>query len=274
MDLAAWLWERVERRDAPAVLAHALSLAPTRDALLRQAALNGQWDQLAAASAEAGDVARHVGWARSGPDAVTAICHWIAADRTLRSIPENHRAAPLAQSALAAWSAPGELASRLAASVPLSATQSADFERALSDDAAWLQEVDGVEELVIGDPEAVRDLLEDDQTRTVLLRHAARTGEWEDLAALAADTEERERADGSSRDGARQVAQLSEWMADTGADFGHEPLSRAELADSIALSPWNGSVGADAGTSEPKAPALGDLDVPTAAPGPGAAPGR
>ena len=114
MDVAGWLWERVERRDAPAVLAHALSLAPTRDAILRQAAISGQWDELAVASAEAADVARHVGWSRSGPDAVAAICHWISADRTLRGIPQADRAAPLAQAALAAWAAPEELSIRLA----------------------------------------------------------------------------------------------------------------------------------------------------------------
>ncbi len=132
MDMAAWLWERVERRDAPAVLAHALSLAPTRDALLRHAAITGQWDALAAASAEAADVARHVGWSRSGPDAVRAICHWISADRTLRRIPSSDRAAPLAHAALAAWTAPRELATRLAGSTPLSSSQSMDFEQAPS----------------------------------------------------------------------------------------------------------------------------------------------
>ena len=103
MDMAAWLWTR-ERRDSPAVLAHALSLAPTRDALLRHAAITEQWDQLAVASTEAAvappDTWR---WSRSGPDAVTAICHWISADRTLRGIPPADRAAPLAAAALAAW---------------------------------------------------------------------------------------------------------------------------------------------------------------------------
>ena len=106
MDIAAWLWQRVERRDAPAVLAHALSLAPTRDALLRQAAFTEQWDDLAAASEAAADIAREVGWSRSGPDAVAAICRWISAERTLRRVPRFDRAYPLAQAALAAGCTP------------------------------------------------------------------------------------------------------------------------------------------------------------------------
>jgi hypothetical protein len=270
--MAAWLWERVERRDAPAVLAHALSLTPTRDALLRHAAITDQWDALAAASAEAADVARHVGWSRSGPDAVTAICHWISADRTLRGIPPSDRAAPLAHAALAAWTAPSELASRLARSTLLSTSQSADFEQALNSDAAWLQEVDELEQRVREGPDAVRELLEDAQTRTALLRHTARTGAWEDLSDIAADAEEQARSDESTIAGPRQVGQLSAWMAGTGDDLG-QPLSRVELAELLALSPWPDGIGADSGTGDPKAHGLGGLDVSTA-PRPDIAPGR
>ena len=54
---------------------------------------------------------------------MTAICHWIAADRTLKAIPQSDRAAPLAHAALAAWTAPSELANRLADSTPLSTAQ-------------------------------------------------------------------------------------------------------------------------------------------------------
>ena len=257
MDVASWLWDRVERRDAPAVLAHALSLAPTRDDILRRAAISGQWDQLAVAAAEAADVARHVGWSRSGPDAVAAVCHWISADRTLRGIPQADRAAPLAQAALAAWAAPEELSIRLAASPPLSPRQSSDFERALSDDAAWLQEVDAVEAHLSGDPEGVRDVLEDDQARTVLLRHTARTGEWEDLADVAADAEEQAHAEGTPSIWARQVAQLSAWMAGAGDAHGQESLTRAELAERIVQHPWKGSGGGDAETGEPNDPRTG-----------------
>jgi hypothetical protein len=273
MDMAAWLWERVERRDAPAVLAHALSLAPTRDALLRHAAITEQWDALAAASAEAADVARHVGWSRSGPDAVTAICHWIAADRTLRGIPPSDRAAPLAHAALAAWTAPSELASRLAGSTPLSTSQSVDFEQALSSDAAWLQVVDELEQRVREGPDAVRELLEDVKARTALLRHTARTGGWEDLAEIAADAEEQARSDGSPIDGSRQVGQLSAWMAGMGDDLG-QPLSRAELADSLALSPWPIDNGPDLGIGDHKAHGLPSIEVPTAAPSPDQTPRR
>lgn len=273
MDVARWLWERVERRDAPAVLAHALSLAPTRDTLLRQAAITGRWDELAAASADAAQVARHVGWSRSGPDAVTAICQWIAADRTLRGIPEADRAAPLAQAALAAWAAPGELASRLAAGPTLSPSRSAEFERALSDDADWLHEVDTLEAHLSGDPEAVREVLEDDQARTVLLRHAARTGEWEDLADVAADAEEHARVEGTPSAWARQVAQLGAWMAGTGEAPGQEPLTRAELAEAIVQSPWKGRRGGDARTGEPLKLGMDGVVDPTAT-GPDVAPSR
>jgi hypothetical protein len=273
MDMAAWLWERVERRDAPAVLAHALSLTPTRDALLRHAAITDQWDALAAASAEAADVARHVGWSRSGPDAVTAICHWISADRTLRGIPPSDRAAPLAHAALAAWTAPSELANRLAGSTPLSTSQSADFEQALNSDAAWLKEVDELEQRVREGPDAVRELLEDAQARTALLRHTARTGAWEDLSDIAADAEERARSDGSPIDRPRQVGQLSAWMAGTGPDLG-QPLSRDELAEALALNPWPNDHGTDLGTADLKANGLDTTDVPTAAPSPDIAPAR
>lgn len=265
MDMAAWLWERVERRDAPAVLAHALSLTPTRDALLRHAAISGQWDVLAAASAEAADVARHVGWSRSGPDAVSAVCHWISAEQTLRAIPPADRAASLAHAALAAWTAPSELASRLANSTPLSASQSADFEQALSSDVAWLQAVDELEQHLREGPDAVRALLEDAQARTALLRHTARTGAWEDLADLAAEAEEQARSEGSPIDRPRQVGQLGAWMAGTGDDPG-QPLTRVELAEALALSPWPKDNGPDLGTRDPKEHGLDSFDVPIAAP--------
>ncbi len=258
MDMAAWLWERVERRDAPAVLAHALSLAPTRDALLRHAAITGQWDALAAASAEAADVARHVGWSRSGPDAVRAICHWISADRTLRRIPSSDRAAPLAHAALAAWTAPRELATRLAGSTPLSSSQSMDFEQAA---------VDELEQRVREGPESIRELLEDAQERSALLRHTARTGAWQDLADIAAEAEEHARSDGSPIAGSRQVGQLSAWMAGMGDDLG-QSLPRAELADSLALRPWPIDNGPDLGTGDHKAHGLPSIEVPTAAPSP------
>jgi hypothetical protein len=274
MDMAAWLWERVERRDAPAVLAHALSLTPTRDALLRQAAITEQWHTLAAASAEAADVARHVGWSRSGPDAVTAICHWISAEQTLRGIPRSDRAAPLAHAALAAWTAPSELAGRLASSAPLSSSQSMDFEQALSSDAAWIQEVDELEQRVREGPDAVRELLEDAQARTALLRHTARTGAWEDLADIAAEAEEQAQSDGTLIDGPRQVGQLSAWMAGTGDDPG-QPLTRAELAEALAMSPWPNDNGPDLGDGDRRAPqGLASSDVPTPAPSPDPTPRR
>ncbi len=274
MDVASWLWERVERRDAPAVLAHALSLAPTRDDILRRAAISGQWDQLAVAAAEAADVARHVGWSRSGPDAVAAVCHWISADRTLRGIPQADRAAPLAQAALAAWAAPEELSIRLAASPPLSPRQSSDFERALSDDAAWLQEVDAVEAHLSGDPEGVRDVLEDDQARTVLLRHTARTGEWEDLADVAADAEEQAHADGTPSDlgpaGRPTECVDGRCRRCPRAGVAHPRGTRRENRPD----PWKGSSGGDAATGEPMTLELGGLVGPIRAPGPDVAPGR
>lgn len=273
MDMAAWLWQRVERRDAPAVLAHALSLAPTRDALLRQAAITGHWATLAAASAQAADVAGHVGWSRSGPDAVTAICHWISADQTLRAIPPADRAAPLAHAALAAWTAPSELANRMAGSAPLSAAQSADFEQALSTEPAWLQTVDELEQQLREGPEAVRELLDDAQARNALLRHTARTGAWEDLADIATDATEQARADGSPSDAAHQVAQLSAWMTGAGNEV-VQPLSKTELADSLALAPWPNDESPDLATHDLKEHGPDSFDVPTDAPKQGQAPHR
>ena len=263
MDMTAWLWARVERRDAPAVLAHALSLAPTRDALLRHAAITRHWEHLARASAEAADIADHVGWSRSGPDAVTAICHWIAADRTLRSVPAADRAAPLASAALAAWAAPGELAHRLASTPALSPTQATDFEHALHDDATWLQEVDALEAHLNRDPDALLDIVADDHARTVLLRHTARTGDWEHLAASASDAHERAQANGPPNDQAHEVAQLARWMARTTADVRDEPLTRAELADTIAQNPWRGAPASESSADHGPIPDLSGTESQT-----------
>lgn len=246
MDMAAWLWDRVERRDAPAVLAHALSLAPTRDALLRQASITGQWDRLAAASAEAADVARHVGWSRSGPDAVTAICHWISADRTLRAIPAADRAFPLAQASLAAWAAPGELAERLAASAPLSPADSSDFEDALTDEATWLHAVDEVEQRLGDGLEAIRGVGEDDQARAVVLRSAARTGEWEDLAGHFKEAADDATANGTPNPWAEQIAQLSAWMSGAGRTLDPQPPP-AEIAETLAQGKRSGPTHSVAG---------------------------
>ena len=130
-----------------------------------------------------------------------------------------------------------------------------DFEQALSDDAARVRE----------GPDAVRQLLEDAQARTALLRHTARTGAWQDLADIAADAEELARSDGSPIDPSRQVGQLSAWMAGTGDDPG-QPLTRAELADSLALSPWPIDNGPDLGTGDHKAHGLHSIQAPTAEP--------
>lgn len=274
MDMAAWLWERVERRDAPAVLAHALSLAPTRDALLRQAAITGQWDQLAAAAADAADNARHVGWSRSGPDAVTAICHWISADRILRAIPPADRAAQLAEAALAAWAAPGELAQRLAASPPLNAEQAADYERALGEEAAWLHTVDTLEAHLNDGPDAVRELLDDDQWRATLLRHTARTGEWDELAELARESEQQAGADGEPTLRSGEVSQLSSWMAGREANRTARVTSssRAALAAALGGDRWNGTP-SELDSTTPSTPPASALRRP-ALPGEGYVAGR
>ncbi len=234
MDIAAWLWQRVERRDAPAVLAHALSLAPTRDALLRQAALTEQWDNLAAASEAAADIALTVGWSRSGPDAVTAICRWISAERTLRRVPPFDRSYPLAQAALAAWSEPSELATRLTASDPLSAADSAAFERSLSEETVWLQSVDDIQARLDDGHDAADQVLADDQTRSVLVRHAARTAEWAALSNLIADVLQGKDTKGSPRNDLEQVAQLSEWMAGHKEHWEGQQRTRAEIAETLA----------------------------------------
>lgn len=275
MDMAAWLWERVERRDAPAVLAQALSLAPTRDALLRQAAITGQWDQLAAASTDAADHARHVGWSRSGPDAVTAICHWIAADRILRAIPPADRAAPLAEAALAAWTAPGDLAEQLAVSPPLSAEQAADYERALGEEAAWLHTVDTLEAHLNDGPDAVRGLLDDDQWRAALLRHTARTGEWAELAELASDAEQHARADGEPTLRSGEVAQLSSWMAGREANrtASATSASRVAVAAALAGDPSTNGTASELAAAETSMPSASEQPGP-ALPGDGYGAGR
>lgn len=234
MDIAAWLWQRVERRDAPAVLAHALSLAPTRDALLRQAALTERWDDLAAASEAAADIAREVGWSRSGPDAVTAICRWISAERTLRGVPPYDRAYPLAQAALAAWSEPSELAKRLTAADPLNAADSSAFERCLSEETVWLQSLDDVQARLDDGHDAGGQVLEDAQARSVLVRHAARTSEWAALSNLIADVLHGQDTEGSARNDLEQVAQLSAWMAGHKKHWEGQPRTRAEIAETLA----------------------------------------
>lgn len=273
MDMAAWLWERVERRDAPAVLAHALSLAPTRDALLRQAAITGQWDQLAAASAHAADNARHVGWSRSGPDAVTAICHWISADRILRAIPHADQAAPLAEAALAAWAAPGGLAQRLAASPPLNAEQATYYERALGEEASWLHTVDALEAHLSDGPDAVRELLDDDHWRATLLRHTARTGEWEELAELASDAEQHARADGEPTLRSGEVAQLSSWMAGREANVTASDTSASRVAVAAALAGDRSSGTPELAAAETSMPSASEQPRP-ALPGEGYGAGR
>lgn len=234
MDMTQWLWERVERRDAPAVLAHALSLAPTRDALLRHAAISQQWDLLAIAAEEAADVARDVGWSRSGPDVVAAICGWIRAERTLRSVAQADLAAPLAASALAAWDAPADVARRLAAVCPLTAEDAAAFEQALSEEPNWLQSVDDVHVCLRGGPDVINDLISDDHTRTTLLRHAARTGDWQELASLAAEAQHDPERSGPPSSPAEDVAQLAAWMLGHRGEPQLELRTRPRIAEALS----------------------------------------
>lgn len=188
MDLVAWLWERVERRDAPALLAHALNTPTIRDALLREAAIRDGWSQLAHAAEDAAAAAAEVDWSRHSPDAVAAVCHWISAERTLRRIPAYDHAEPVAQAALAAWANPGDVAARLSASPPLIEEDTARFEDALHAEAAATAHAQLLEELDIRistDPDFAVRVLDDRTVSRLLLRHAARTGNWKHLAEAA-----------------------------------------------------------------------------------------
>lgn len=188
MDLLGWLWERVERRDAPALLAHALNTATIRDALLREAAVRDGWHQLAAAADGAADAASEVHWSRHSPDAVAAICRWIAAHAALRRIPEYDQAAPLARAALAAWANPTDVAAHLATSLPLSDADATSFEDAVRAEAASAGDAQLVDDLIgriSSDPDLAARALGDPAVSRVLLRHAARSGQWEQLAQAA-----------------------------------------------------------------------------------------
>ena len=188
MELVGWLWERVERRDAPALLAHALNTPTIRDALLRQAAISDGWTQLAQAAEEAADEAEEVHWSRHSPDVVAAICHWIAADATLRRIHDYDRAAPLARAALAAWANPTDVTAHLAASAPISEADAASVEAAVRAEAASAGEAQLLDDLLTrmsSDLDLAVRALGDPTVCRVLLRHAARSGRWEALAEAA-----------------------------------------------------------------------------------------
>lgn len=238
MDLATWLWERVERRDGPAILAHALNTAPVRDALLRHAAITGRWQTLADAAAEAAAAAPAAGWSRHGPDAVAAVCHWIDADRALRRIPSVDRAASFAAAALAAWHAPDDVAAHLAAGPPLTAAASAHFEAAIRADADAAPLRDLVDELIARmtqDPELAAHALNDPQIQATLLLRAARTGEWDELAEIAAHAAEAAHVGGLDPTGADRASALASSQV-ARDDTGHPDILESSVwADVRAL---------------------------------------
>lgn len=238
MDLATWLWERVERRDGPAILAHALNTAPVRDALLRHAAITGRWNTLAGAAAEAANAAPVAGWSRHGPDAVAAVCHWIDADRALRRIPSADRAAPFAAAALAAWHAPEQVAAHLAATPPLTAAESTHFEAAIRADADAAPLMDLVEELIARmtrDPELAAHALNHPQVRAALLMRAARTGEWDELAEITADAAEAASVGGLDPTGAESAFAMASSQGTRDSTEHTDNLESSAWADVLDL---------------------------------------
>jgi len=229
VNIIEYLWQRIERGDAPQVLAAALNNPPIRDALLRRAALHDQWQALAAAAAQASRSARAAGWSQAGPDAAAAVCHWVSADQLLRGIPQHDRAAGLAAAVLSSWDNPSEVAGAIAGTPPLDPRAGQAFEQALTADqtaaAGPAQEVlDELDTAMREDPELVAYALNTGPVRDALLRQAARTGDWEELLQASLDAAEAARAAGSRDDGPEVVAAMCEWIT------GDEDAARQRLA--------------------------------------------
>ena len=253
MDLVAWLWERVERRDAPALLAHALNTPTIRDALLREAAVRDGWSQLAHAAEDAAEAAGEVNWSRHSPDAVAAICRWIAADQTLRRIPAYDQAWSIAQAALAAWANPETVAARLTAGSAVSVEDAEGFENVIRAEAGMAAHGNLLEELaarVQADPAFAARALSEPGVSRVLLRRAARSGDWRGLSEAA------EAADGLDADRSRDaeigaVRDICGWMLGKEANCPDPRWTYPhEMADALAHDPPLG---------EPEAARLRDL---------------
>lgn len=222
MDVIAYLWSTAAGEGGASVMAHALSTPAVRDGLLRQAAITNGWDQLRGFAAAAGEIAEQEGWSRAGPDVVAAICQWIHADRLLRSVPAHDRAARLAGATLGGWSNPGQVAAAIADSEPLSEEAGRAFNESVIGDRQPGAAADVMAELedamspdpTLGDPDLIAFACNQPLVRAALLRDAARSGRWADLAEAADAAADAARAAGTFDAGPRTTAALARWMLD------------------------------------------------------------
>lgn len=230
MDFIDYLWRTASAGDGAVMMAHALNTPAVRDGLLRRAALTNSWDELRCFAEAAGRVAERERWSRSGPETVVGICHWIVADRILRAVPAHDRAARLAAAALGSWSSPQRVAEAVAASPPLEAAAGAAFSEALASDrragiaSEVLMDLDEAmdSEPERSDPDLVAFACNTPAVRDALLRDAARTGRWEDLAEAADAAADAACAAGTFDAGPRTVAAVARWMLG-------DPTGRLEL---------------------------------------------
>ena len=242
VDVVDYVWNSTAGGGSAALWAHALNTPAMRDGLLRRAALSDQWEHLRRAAEHAAEEADRAGWSRAGPEVVSAICRWITADRLLRQVPEHDRAARLAAATLRAWGSPGEVAQLIAASpAPDQVAQDA-FHGEVADDGHGLAgEVMAEVEAAMGNdpdehnPDLVAFACNTDPIRRALLRDAARTGRWADLADAADDAAAAAGAAGTFDAGPRAIAAVSRWM------LGH-PGAGDELAGLRELDPLAGAV--------------------------------
>lgn len=204
MDVTNWLWERVQTGDSPGLLAHALSVAATRDGMLRQAAITGEWTCLASAAEAAATQAHSNGWSRFGPDMVAGICHLVVADEKLRAIPTSDRAATLGGAVRQRWNQPEAIAEALAGLPPLPDEQAEAFQADLlasSHAGLGRDVVEDVQAQLTSDPDLAAYALNTAPLRDALLRATARTGEWEQLLADAEAAAEAARVAGVHTEG-------------------------------------------------------------------------
>jgi len=242
VDVVEYLWQMSSDGNGAGMMAAAMSTPAVRDALLRRAAMTDSWDELLGFAAAAAGVAEQEGWSRSGPETVAGICHWIVADRLLRQIPAHDRSARLSNAVLSSWSSPRQAAEAVAASPALAVEAGAAFTEALTADhrAGVVSEVlaeleDAMDpDPELRDPDLLAFACNTPPIRDALLRDAARSGRWADLAEVADEAAEVARAAGTFDAGPATVAAVARWML--GQDRGLRELESLRDVDPLAES--------------------------------------
>ncbi len=248
MDVVEYLWQMSATGNGASMMAAAMSTPAVRDALLRHAALTDSWHELLGFASAAAGVAEKEGWSRSGPETVAGICHWVLADRMLRQIPPHDRSARLAAAVLSSWSTPRQAVEAVAASPALTPDAGAAFTESLTADHRAGLATEVLAELEdamdpdpeLRDPDLLAFACNTAPIRDALLRDAARSGRWAELADVADEATEVARAAGTFDAGPACVAAVARWML--GQDRGLRELESLRGVDPLAESLLSGGL--------------------------------